>query len=195
MTAAPTALRHAVQRSGLQASASVGEPATAVEYRVQAERTVGLLADALARLHRTDLTDEERRLALDAPQLAAAVERSSGRPRSAAYTHIDDERLHAILVDGAAGAAARADRVVLTHGAPTLAHLIADQGVLVGWVDWRSAAVADPYRDLAVAARSVAEMSPALVPVLMERYGEQSPDPIRLDWYSLLAELTGIREP
>jgi hypothetical protein len=35
-------------------------------------------------------------------------------------------------------------------------------------------------------------MSPALVPLLMERYGEQSPDPIRLDWYSLLAELTGV---
>jgi aminoglycoside phosphotransferase len=192
VSAAPEALQLAILRSGMDASASEGEPATAIEYRVQAERTVGLLADALARLHRTELTDEELHLALDAPQLAAAVQPTGGHSRSAAYTHIDDERLHAILVDGAAGAATRSDRVVLTHGAPTLAHLVADKGALVGWVDWRAAAVADPYRDLAVAARSVAAMSPALVPLLMERYGEQSPDPIRLDWYSLLAELTGV---
>jgi aminoglycoside phosphotransferase len=199
VTPAPDALQPAVLRSGMDASGAAGEPATAVEYLVQAERTVGLLADALARLHRTELTDEERSLTLDAHQLAeaaAAGHRTSAavaaaHVRSAAYAHIDDERLHAILVEGAAGAAARGDRMVLTHGSPTLANLVADRGTLVGWVDWAAAAVADPYRDLAVAARSVAAMSPSLVPLLLERYGEQSPDPIRLDWYSLLAELTG----
>jgi aminoglycoside phosphotransferase len=200
VTAAPDALAQAILRSGMDATGTAGEPATSVEYRVQPERTVGLLADALARLHRTELTELERRHALDAHQLAAAAPTGHTPTgpvptRSAAYAHIDDERLRTILVEGAAGASARNDRMVLTHGTPTLAHLVADRGALVGWVRWEAAAVADPYRDLAVAALDVAAMSPMLVPLLLERYGEQSPDPIRLDWYSLLAELSGDGEP
>jgi hypothetical protein len=32
-------------------------------------------------------------------------------------------------------------------------------------------------------------MAPVLVPVLFDHYGEHAPDPIRLDWFSLAAEL------
>lgn len=185
-----------VARSGLDATGMPGEPATSIEYRVDAERTVHLLADVLARLHATELDAGARQLALDARQMAAVAATSVGgprsvsTPRSAAYSHVPDERLVEILLDGAPGAAARNDRWVLTHGSPTLAHLHCDRGSAVGLVDWSRAAVADPYRDLAIAARSVAnDLAPILVTTLFERYGERAPDPVRLDWYSLAAEL------
>ena len=50
--------------------------------------------------------------------------------------------------------------------------------------------MADRYRDLAVAARSVAvDLAPILVPVFFDRYGTTAPDAVLLDWYSLVAEL------
>ena len=187
-----------VARSGLDARGLVGEPATSVEYRVDAERTVQLLADVLADLHATDLTAAERDSAVGAERYAraAAAAHAEGRlrseDRSTAYAHMDDGRLVEVLVDGAAGAAARRDRWVLTHGAPTLAHLWCSRGSAVGLVGWDRPAVADPYRDLAIAAHCIAtEMAPILVPVLFERYGERSPDPVRLDWFALAAELLG----
>ncbi len=187
-----------VARSGLDARGLPGEPATSVEYRVDAERTVQLLADVLADLHATELTAADRDSAVGAEQYAsaAAAAHVDGRlrrdERSAAYAHMDDERLVEVLVGGAPGAAARRDRWVLTHGAPTLAHLWCARGSAVGLVGWDRPAVADPYRDLAVAAHCIAtEMAPILVPVLFERYGERSPDPVRLDWFALAAELLG----
>jgi aminoglycoside phosphotransferase len=190
-------LSELVARSGFDATGRAGEPATSIEYRVDAERTVQLLADVLAGLHATELDAGALQMAVDAGQVAdeAAATAAVGpeprrRTRSAAYAHVSDDRLVEILLQGAPAAAARQDRRVLTHGSPTLAHLWCDRGSAVGLVDWGRAAVADPYRDLAVAARSVAtEMAPILITVLFERYGERSPDPVRLDWYSLAAEL------
>ncbi len=201
MTAEPggdAGLSELVARSGFDATGRAGEPATSIEYRVDAERTVQLLADVLAGLHATELDAGALQMAVDAGQVAAeaATTTAAAGPeplrtaRSAAYAHVSDDRLVEILLQGAPAAAARQDRRVLTHGSPTLGHLWCDRGSAVGLVDWGRAAVADPYRDLAVAARSVAtDMAPILVTVLFERYGERSPDPVRLDWYSLAAEL------
>ena len=60
-----------VARSGMDARGADGEPATAIEYRVDAERTVRLLAAALAALHGTKLSDGERRAGLAATDLAS----------------------------------------------------------------------------------------------------------------------------
>lgn len=185
----------AVARSGLDARGRPGEPATSVEYRVDAERTVGLLAEALASLHATVLTPEDQRAALGPPKLVemarTAVAASDSRTgRQGAYAHLDDDRLLEILAEGADRIGTRVDPPVLTHGAPSLAHLWCDRGRLVGLVGWSHPAPSDRYRDLAVAARSIAtDLTPALVPVLFERYGEVQPDPVRLDWYALAAEM------
>ncbi len=204
-----------ILRSGLDARQQRGEPATSIEYRVDAERTVRLLADVLARLHAVELGPVERSGArrpddivrdldravtpgVDAPRERATaaddpaeVAPPSTRSRSAAYAHISDGRLLEILRDGAETARERGDDPVLTHGAPTLANLRCDRGTAVGLVEWSRVAVADRYRDLAVAARSVAtDLAPILVPVLFEHYGADTPDGVRLDWYALAAELS-----
>lgn len=197
---APSELLRLARDHGLDATGSGGEPLSSVGYRVQAERTVGVLAETLARLHATPMPEVLRVTALHPHAIAAQVRHQLEHvraqrdppPRAAAYAHLDDARLVQVLADGAGAVERRGGRAVITHGAPTLDRCLADRGTALGLVDWRRAAVADPYRDLAVAAASVASLfAPILVPVLFERYGEHQPDPVRLDWYSLAAELSG----
>lgn len=190
-------LASAIARSGLDATGIGGEPATSVEYRFDAEGTVRLLGAVLAKLHAVELTDAELDLALDPAQLVESARALSSRPsdqrpaRASNYAHIDDGRLVEILAAGAARVSERTRPDVLTHGSPTLANLICLKGSVLGLIGWSAAAVADPHRDLAVAATSVAaDLSPLLVPALIEAYGPSSPDVIAMDWYALAAELT-----
>ena len=61
-----------------------GEPATSIEYRVDAERTVRLLAAALAALHATELSDGERACGARPPPISRADRRGRIRRRHAA---------------------------------------------------------------------------------------------------------------
>lgn len=203
-------VRTAASRAGLDATGRDGGPATSPEYRVQPERTVGLLATALARLHSISPpggpTDPPAATmgegpALDPLRVARAVQdalaegRLAGPAAGSVYGHLPVERLVEVLVSGAQDVADRSGAAVLCHGAPTLEHLWCDRGEVVGFVEWRRAVWADPYLDLAIAARDVAGvLTPLLVPELFERYGETRPDPIRVDWWALAAELTGAFE-
>ncbi len=187
----------AIRRSGLDATDRPGEPANSLEYRVDAEGTARRLGLMLAQLHRTELSDAELALAAGPAALVQRARREVGRPeaermpRSEPYRHVDDERLVAILERGAPRAAQRGTRTVLTHGRPTLGALWCLQGSTLGLRDWAEAAFGDPHRDLAVAAGSIAtELTPLLVPALVDAYGLFSPDPVVLDWYALAAELT-----
>ena len=172
-----------------------GEPATSIEYRVDAERTVAAARPTCSPgCTPTECDAEARRLVLDAREIATLAATSVGGPRSTSTPrthrrtpHVTDERLVEILLEGPRAQRLATIRRVLTHGSPTLANLRCDRGSAVGLVDWGGAAVADPYRDLAVAARSVAtDLAPILVPVLFDRLRRPSaPIPFRLDWYSL----------
>lgn len=196
----PAELVDAVSGSGLDATGRPGEPGDSTAYRMQPDRTVELLASALVRLHAvpppagvepvraTDVVDalraRHRRGELAAPT-----------PDSV-YAHVSLDRLLDVLADGAQAVLERRGAAALCHGAPTIGRLRADGGELVGFVDWHLAAVADPYLDLAIAARSVATgFTPMLVPVLVERYGLARADPVRLDWWALAAELLGRGTP
>lgn len=198
----PDGWRHrVVAHSDLDATDRPGEPATAIEYRVDAERTVRLLGETLSRLHAVELHDDEPAASLTPAVVAAAAAAglragSLAPERGAAYAHLGPERLVEVLVEGAATAAARSGPPVLTHGSPCLSNLRCARGSAVGFVAWEAAAPADRHRDLAVAARSVAEdLTPVLVPVLFEHYRGPRPDPILLDWWSLAAELLVVRVP
>ena len=204
-------VRAAASRAGLDATGRHGGPATSPEYRVQPERTVGLLASALGRLHSISAGDQPvdpraatmgERAVLDALRVAQAAQEALSEGRLAepdagsVYGHLPVERLVEVLVSGAPDVADRSGAAVLCHGAPTLEHLWCDRGEVVGFVEWQRAVWADPYLDLAIAARDVAGvLTPLLVPELFERYGETRPDPIRVDWWALAAELTGAFDP
>jgi aminoglycoside phosphotransferase len=170
--------------------------ATASEYRYDPERTVGLLAGVLARLHRLAVpVGTVPTLGPDDLVERARASVASGRTTAdmaPAYAHMDPDRLVVALADVAG--ARRHAAAVLTHGAPTLERLYCSDGTAVGLVDWHGAAVSDAYRDLAVAAADVAAtLGPMLVPVFFDRYRDArpdlgDPDPVAVDWYVLAAQ-------
>lgn len=172
-----------------------GDPADSGEFRYEPERTIEMVARVLAGLHGIEVpcgTSPELRPA-DLVHRARAAVAAGSCPRSLAYAHMDPQRLLEVLVDGCDEVEGRY-RPVVTHGRPALARFRGRGGELVGIVDWRHAAVSDPYRDLAVVAQDVAgTLGPMLVPVLIESYtkarpGAGAPDPRLLDWYALAAQ-------
>ncbi|MFN7151892.1 MAG: hypothetical protein ACK4V6_20730, partial [Microthrixaceae bacterium] len=170
---------HALVRdAGLDATGAPGEPGDSIEYRVDAERTVGLFATTLRRLHDLDVDgldgldgDAARASSaalVGAPRVrraedvvgrveaAFAAGELDGGERSPAYAHMPVERLVRILADGAATADERATRPVVVHGRPTLSRLWCRSGAAVGFVGCDDLAIGDRHLDLAVAIRSIA---------------------------------------
>lgn len=187
-----TALSDAVAAAGLD-PAGAGVSGTDLEYRYEPDRTVALLAGALARLHAVAVPDDGPRLGTGDVVALARRRLDDGRIDAAtldpAYAHVEPARLVEVLADGAARLGTSAP--VITHGAATLDALRCEAGAALGLAGTAHLAVADPYRDLAVAARSVAStFGPMLVPELFERYGGPPADPVRLDWWALATVLT-----
>lgn len=82
---------------------------------------------------------------------------------------------------------------VLTHGDYCLPNILLDQQLtrITGFIDWGRAGIADPYQDLALAARSLARNFGAQwVPLLFEAYGIPHPDEDALKFYRALDQLT-----
>lgn len=83
---------------------------------------------------------------------------------------------------------APSERRALTHGDATLENAIFDDGRCSGFVDCDRFGVADPYHDLALAARSIAEHGAELVTRFFAAYGLADPDSSKLAFYRLLDE-------
>ena len=195
-TGSDAGLAPLIEQSGLDATGRTGEPASQVEYRFDPEATVRLLGSTIARLHSTAPSASTDRVPLDPARLVARAEAAIAAGRvtthdlDPAYRHMSVERLLAVLAGGLGRASTDPDAMVLTHGSPTLDHLWCHDGRALGFVDWSGAALADPYRDLAISATSVASsFGPMLVPEFFDAYGLTHPDPLRLDWYALATQL------
>jgi aminoglycoside 3'-phosphotransferase-2 len=77
----------------------------------------------------------------------------------------------------------------LTHGDACLPNVIFDETGFVGFVDCGRFGVADPYQDLALAARSIgSSLGSKWVSIFFEHYGLSAPDPRKLAFYRLLDE-------
>lgn len=185
-------LAELIRASGQEAG-SRGVAATEPEYRLDAERTIGHLAAALAALHHAAVSPAELRadaaVVIDPAVLVARAAESDGEV-GAAYRHMPRARLVQILADGAGRATAAPEQLVLCQGIPTLANLRLEGPDPIGFADWSAAGLADPYLDLALAARDlVARFGPAPIQAFFDLYGVVRADPVRLDWYLLAAEL------
>lgn len=171
-----------------------GADASQEPVRTRHDATVNALAAGLRLLHATNISAcpfvyplRARMADADARLRAGAVDESD----------FDDERrgrtardLHEQLRSRVPATEDRA----FTHGDYCLPNVILeDDGSggyrLSGFVDCGRAGVADPYQDLALAARSVAgNLGAEWVPVLFARYGLDRVDEERLRFYQLLDE-------
>ena len=163
------------------------------EYRLDAERTISRLATTLAGIHRVPIEPiglrTDTSVTLGPGDLIRQAEQTTGEVGTA-YRHMTRERLLHVLREGAAAIATPPADLVLVQGSPTLANLRFDGPDAIGFEDWSGAALGDRYLDLAIAARDVAAIfGPAPIQAFFGEYGLELPDPVRLDWYLLAAEL------
>jgi aminoglycoside phosphotransferase len=85
------------------------------------------------------------------------------------------------------------EEVVLTHGDYCLPNILLDRPLsrIKGFIDWGHGGLADPYQDLALAARSVTRnFGKQWVPLLFEAYGLPDPDQDKLRFYRAMDALT-----
>lgn len=167
----------------------VGTPASAIEHRVDVERTVGIAAQALRMVHRTNTAGLRFDNRLDNMLPAIGRQLRSGRYDSAVfsgpYQRYSAQRLFEMLLERQPGEV----NLAFGHGSFGLHTVLIDREELGGITDWGLAGLCDPYLDLALAARSMVSVFGAeLLPTFFSAYGIDHPDPLRLDYFSLLAE-------
>lgn len=170
-----------------------GSPATDAEHRFDVEATARATGQALRRFHEVPVggCPFDRRARVRAE--VAAVNVGSGLIASdridAAYRRVSIDRLLDDLRRRPPDEP-EADLVV-THGAPTLSHLVLTADHAAGWVSLGRMGVADRHGDLATAARDVVRVvGPAGLLPLYDGYGIAAPDPARIDWYALADQLS-----
>jgi aminoglycoside 3'-phosphotransferase-2 len=80
--------------------------------------------------------------------------------------------------------------LVFTHGDACIPNFLVDGAHLGGIVDWGNAGAGDPWRDLALATRSLVwNHGPSFEEELLAAYGAASADHERMRWWRLVDEL------
>jgi aminoglycoside phosphotransferase len=172
----------------LLTSEVVGQAAHAVE-REEAGRTIGLLARGLRMIHALPIDDCPFDHRIDR-ELAAARERME-------RGFVDESEFD----QGLLGTSARTlyerlletkpanEDLVVTHGDYSLPNIVLDGETIGGFIDVGHAGVGDRYRDLALAAWSVAfNLGEEWVLPLFREYGIDEPDPVKLAFFTTLDE-------
>lgn len=78
---------------------------------------------------------------------------------------------------------------VFTHGDYCLPNVILSVSGVSGFIDWARAGVADRYRDLGIAARSIAyNLGGEYIPYFFEAYGLKAADKEKVEFFQLLDE-------
>ena len=166
-----------------------GAAATARETMHGPPEVVELFAKALRFVHEVPIErcpfSNRLDVRLRSVQRKLRAGRYDGMQLSEAYRRYPPARLFEILNE------TRPDEedLVFAHGAWHLRSVFLDASGVSGIVDWDRAGVSDRYADLAMGAKAIADdISVELVPLFFEAYGVPRPDPMRLDYYQLLAE-------
>jgi kanamycin kinase/aminoglycoside 3'-phosphotransferase-2 len=169
-----------------------GRPADAGEHRLGgAERLAEAFGTALRAIH--DLPTDGCPFSASLDELVSLAERrvAAGRVDPSDFEPLHQRYPPAALFERLLSLRPDEGELAFTHGDYGLPNVLLVPGAAAvsGVVDWALAGVGDPYRDLAVAARSLAHRTgPEVVHRCFDAYGLAHPDLGRLDFFVLLDE-------
>lgn len=168
-----------------------GAPASDAADAAGAMRVARLVGETLRRVHEISVAD----CPFDARNewLVAAAQRNVERG-AVDPADFDAERRGRTPADVLVDVRRRRPRTpgatVFVHGDASLPNVLVAGGALGGIVDWGLAGAGDPYRDLALALRSLAwNHGPRWEPELVAAYGRGGLDPDRVAFHRLVDEL------
>ena len=153
------------------------------------ERVVKLLATGLRAIHAIPIHDCPFDMTLD-----REIERSRhnvirGVVDEADFDDIRLGRSAAGLFEELLSTRPADEDLVFTHGDYCLPNVMMDGDKVSGFVDWGRAGVADRYKDIALAVRSLERNTGEdLTLAFFDAYGISSPDADKIEYYKLLDE-------
>jgi aminoglycoside 3'-phosphotransferase II len=159
---------------------------------------VRLLAQGLHMIHNVDITHCPFDLSIE-PQLELAqqyvthhiIDKTIFNPE---FRGLEAQEVYDLAIKLRPGD----EDVVFTHGDYCLPNILLDRqpSRINGFIDWGHGGMADRYKDLALAARSLARnFGKQWVPLLFEEYGRPTPDQEKLKFYRAMDEITFYMVP
>lgn len=168
----------------LLTEAMPGSDACSVPYESPSE-LVRLLARGLLKIHNIPISDYPLNRSLASEILRARSYLSNGySPNINLGGKSPMEAFDALLKS-----LPSSEDVVFTHGDYSMPNVIISRGRISGFVDWGRAGIADRYRDISLALRSIhRNLGPGLDYVFLNEYGIDDPDLKKIEFYKLIDE-------
>ncbi|QPC91256.1 APH(3')-II family aminoglycoside O-phosphotransferase [Mesorhizobium sp. INR15] len=156
---------------------------------IDAATSIGIMADALRRLHALDISACPFDHSLDRRIAIARARMEAGEVDE---TDFDDERLGWTAAKAFAELQAQkpdSEDLVVTHGDACMPNFMVADNRFSGFIDCGRLGIADRHQDLALACWSIRyNLGEAWEKPFLERYGSSGVDPGKLSWYRLLDE-------
>ena len=152
-------------------------------------KTVQLLATGLRAIHAISIHDCPFDMTLDRELQMVRYNVENGLVDEARFDSTRLGRSAAELFAELRSRRPAGEDLVFAHGDYSLPNVMIDGDEVSGFVDWGRAGVADRYKDIALAIRSLERnLGEDLTLTFLEAYGLPSPDVDKIEYYKLLDE-------
>ena len=153
------------------------------------EKTVHVIATGLRAIHAISIDDCPFHMALDSEIRRIKYNVVNGLVDEAAFDSPRLGRSAAELFEELLTKRPADEDLVFTHGDYCLPNVMIDQDEVSGFLDWGRAGVADRYKDIALAIRSLERRAGRdLTSTFSEAYGLSRPNVDKIEYYKLLDE-------
>ncbi len=179
----------ATSREYLLLTSIPGQDAASLSNRIPHKQIVRALAIGLRMVHGIPIGDCPFDATLDKSIEEARNNVAGGLVDEGNFDRIRQGRSAEDLFAELLSTRPSSEDLVFTHGDYCLPHVLLLDGELTGFVDWGHAGIADRYRDIALALRSLeTNTGEDLEDMFFEAYGLSSRDADRIEYYKLLDE-------
>ena len=166
-----------------------GRPVATLTVEELNEEIVHLLGTGLRAIHSVSIHDCPFDMTLDREIQRARYNVVNGLVDEADFDGTRLGRSAAEIFEELLSRRPADEDLVFTHGDYCLPNVMIDRGEVSGFVDWGRAGVADRYKDIALAIRSLERNTGEdLTLTFFEAYGLSSPDVDKIEYYKLLDE-------